>query len=301
MGGRKPSIVGTVRLFHRKLNIVKELKQELEYQIHSCLEPEVVSVTHDEFKKTMSQLDELVDQLTQSENVDAEDSLNDAACLTKLKVEVAQTVKKHEFSFRNTSTRPSSAASSRSNRIPVLSAPESPGVVQSMRDTRQQQQVNNLTDQQSTSNPITIQRQVQSAMGNLQEISNRFISNCVQNSLQPSALEQTDPDNVASNQHQPLQPIEPFVDPTIVSQSSVDATCAFPQLSTASNNQLPVFCGTLPPVKNAFAPVRPINNIGFFENVPDHRTPVPVSFANRFPTPSHSGPFQAYCPKIGQT
>ena len=42
MGGRKPSIVGRVRLFHRKLNIVKELKQELEYQIHSGLEPEVV-------------------------------------------------------------------------------------------------------------------------------------------------------------------------------------------------------------------------------------------------------------------
>ena len=166
-----------------------------------------------------------------------------------------------------------------------------------MRDTRQQQQVNNLTDQQLTSNPITIQRQVQSAMGNLQENSNGFISNCVQNSLQPSALEQTDPDNVASNQHQPLQPIEPFVDPTIVSQSSIDATCAFPQLSKASNNQLPVFCGTLPPVTNAFAPARPINNTGFFESVPDHRTPVPVSFANRFPTPSHSGPFQAYCPK----
>ena len=94
-----------------------------------------MSVTHDEFKKTMSLLDELVDQLTQSENVDAEDSLNGAACLTRLKVEVAQTVKKHELSFRNTSTRPSSAASSRSNQIHVHCAPESPGVVQSMRDT----------------------------------------------------------------------------------------------------------------------------------------------------------------------
>ena len=146
MGGRKPSIVGIVRLFHRKLNIVKELKQELEYQIHSDLEPEVVSVTHDEFKRTMSQQDELVNQLTQSESVDAKDSLNDAACLTKLKVEVAQTVKKHELSLRNTSTRPSSAASSRSNRIQVHSELESPGVVRSMQDTRQQQHVNNLAD-----------------------------------------------------------------------------------------------------------------------------------------------------------
>ena len=131
-GGRKPSKVGKVRLFYRKLKIVEELKKELEYQIHSGLEPEVVSVTHDEFKKMMSQLDELVNQLTQSENEDAEDSLNDATCLTKLKVEVAKAVKKHEHSFRNDSTRPRSATSSRSNRIPVPSAPESPGVVQSM-------------------------------------------------------------------------------------------------------------------------------------------------------------------------
>ena len=295
MGGRKPSIVGTVRLFHRKLDIVKEHKQELEYQIHSGLEPKVVSVTHDEFKKTMSQLDELVDQLTQSDNVDAEDSLNDAACLTKLKVEVAKTVKKHKLSFRNTSMCPSSAASSRSNRITVPSAPESPGVVQSMQDT-QQQQVNNLEDQQSTSNPITIHRQVQSAMGVLQENSNGAISSCVQKILQPSALEQTDSDNVASNQHQPLQPIEPIVNPTIVTQSSIGATCVFSKLSTASNIQLPVFSGTFSPAENTFAPPRPINNNGLFENVPDDRTPVPISFGNRFPTPSHSGPFQAYCP-----
>ena len=93
--------------------------------------------------------------------MDGEDSLNDAACLTKLKVEVAQFVKKHEFSLRNTSTRPSSAASSRSNRIPVPLAPESPGVVQSMQYTGQQQQVNDSADQHS--NPITIHKQRQSA------------------------------------------------------------------------------------------------------------------------------------------
>ena len=301
MGGRKPSIVGTVRLFHRKLNIVKELKQELEYQIHSGLEPEVVLVTHDEFKITMSQLDELVDQLTQSENVDAKDSLNAAACLTKLKVEVAQTVKKHEFSFRNTSTRPRSAASSRSNQIPVPSAPQSPGFVQSMRDTRQQQEVNNLADQQSTANPITIHRQVLSANGILQENSNRVTSSDVQNSLQPSAPEQTDSDNVASHQHQPLQPIEPFVNLTTVSQSSIDPTCAFPQLSTASNIQLPSFSGTLPPAKNTFPTARPINNTGLFENVPDHRTSVPVSFGNRFPTPSLPAHFSYISQTVGQT
>ena len=56
-----------------------------------------MSVTQDEFKKTMSQLDEIVDQLTQSENVDAEDSLNDAACLTKLKVEITQNCKEALF------------------------------------------------------------------------------------------------------------------------------------------------------------------------------------------------------------
>ena len=164
-----------------------------------------------------------------------------------------------------------------------------------MQDNRQRQ-VNNLEDQQSTSNPIIIHRQVQSAMGVLQENSNGAISSCVQNSLQPSALEQTDSDNVASNQHQPLQPIEPIVNPTIVTQSSIGATCAFPQLSTASNIQLPVFSGTLPPAKNTFLSARPINNTGLFENVTDHRTPVLDSFGNRFPTPSHSGPFQSYCP-----
>ena len=57
-----------------------------------------------------------------------------------------------------------------------------------MQDTRQQQ-VNNLADQQSTSNPITIHRQVQSAMRVLQENSNGAVSSCVPNSLQPSALE----------------------------------------------------------------------------------------------------------------
>ena len=82
----------------------------------------------------------------------------------------------------------------------------------------------------------------------------------------------------------------------IVSQSSFDATCVLPQLSTASNIQLPVFSGTLPPTGNTFAPPRPMNNTAFFEYVPDHRTPVPVSFSNRFPKSSHSGPFQAYCP-----
>ena len=164
-----------------------------------------------------------------------------------------------------------------------------------MQDTRRQQ-VNNLADQQSTSNPITIHRKVQSAKGVLQENSNGAISSCVQNSLQPSALEQTDSDNVASNQHQPLQPIEPIVNPTIVTQTSIGATCVFPKMSTASNTQLPVFSGTFPLAENAFAPPRPINNTGYFENVPDHRTPVPISFGNRFPTPSHSGPFQAYCP-----
>ena len=86
------------------------------------------------------------------------------------------------------------------------------------------------------------------------------------------------------------------MNPAIVSQSSIDATCAFPQLSTASNIQLPVFSGSFPPAENTFAPPRPINNTGLIENVPYHRTPVPISFGNRFQTPSHSGPFQAYCP-----
>ena len=133
-------------------------------------------------------------------------------------------------------------------------------------------------------------------MGVLQENFNRAISSDVQKNLQQSALEQTDSENVLRNQHQPLQPIAPIVNPAIVSQKSTDKTCALPQLSTASNIQLPVFSGTIPSTGNTFAPPRPTNDTGLFENVPDHRTPVPVSFGNRFQTPSHSGPFQAYCP-----
>ena len=153
-----------------------------------------------------------------------------------------------------------------------------------------------MADQQSTSNPITVHRQVQSAMGVLQENFNRAISSDVQKNLQPSALKQTDSENVPRNQHQPLQPLAPIVNPAIVSQKSIDATCALPQLSTASNIQLPVFSGTISPTGNTFAPPRPTNDTGLFEKVPDHRTPVPVSFGKRFQTPSHSGPFQAYCP-----
>ena len=48
--------------------------------------------------------------------------------------------------------------------------------------------------------------------------------------------------------------------------------------------------------QETFAPPRPINNTGLFESVRNHRTPVPVYFGNRIPTPSHSCPFQAYCP-----
>ena len=86
----------------------------------------------------------------------------------------------------------------------VHSAPGSLGVVQSMRDTRQQQQINDLADQQSTSNPITIHRQLQSAMGVLQENSNRVIRSDLQTSLQSSALKQTDSENVAKNHISPF-------------------------------------------------------------------------------------------------
>ena len=146
--------------------------------------------------------------------LDAEDSLNDAVCLTKLKVGVAQIGKKSYFSFRFNSTRPSSATSSRSNRTPIPSASESLGDVQSMRKNRQQQQVNDLAEQQSKSNPNTIRRQVQSAMGVLQENNNRVISTDVQNSLHPAALEKTNSDNVAINQNQTLQLMKPSVKPT---------------------------------------------------------------------------------------
>ena len=86
----------------------------------------------------------IVDQFKQSENLDVEDSFNDAACLTKLKVEVAEILKKHELLNRNTSTNPTSDISSCSYRIRFPSAPEFQGVVQSMQDTRHQQPIIDL-------------------------------------------------------------------------------------------------------------------------------------------------------------
>ena len=103
-------------------------------------------------------------------------------------------------------------------------------------------------------------------MGVVQENSNRVISSDVQNSLQLSALQQRDSENVARNQHQPLQQIDPNVSPAILSQSSIDATCAFQQFSRASNIQLQVWFAVehRPPAGITFAPHSHINNTGLF-------------------------------------
>ena len=99
-----------------------------------------------------------------------------------------------------------------------------------------------LTWQTSNQHPTRLLfRQVQSAIGILQKVSDAVISTDVQIRLRPSAVEQTKFANVARNQHHPLQPIKPIVSPTIVLQSFIDASCAFPQLSTTSIFQLPVF------------------------------------------------------------
>ena len=81
-----------------------------------------MSITHYEFKKTVSQL----------EFLDAEVSLNYAACLKKLKVEIAQIVMKQEVSFQISSTSESGSTPSRNNTKTV---PSAPGAVQRMRDS----------------------------------------------------------------------------------------------------------------------------------------------------------------------
>ena len=85
------------------------------------------------------------------------------------------------------------------------------------------------------------------------------------------------------------------MNPAIISQSSIGATCAFAQLSTASNLQLPVFSGTVPPAGKNFALARLIKNTGLFEYVPDHRTHITVFSATVY---QHQAipPISEHCP-----
>ena len=75
MKGRKQSVAGTIRLFYRRLNTIEELKNEIEAQISSNTETEIVSLTHEEFKRLMGEIENLVDELTESDNQNAEGPL----------------------------------------------------------------------------------------------------------------------------------------------------------------------------------------------------------------------------------
>ena len=97
MKGRKQSVAGTIRLFCRRLNTVKELKNEMEAQISNNTETDIVSLTHEEFKRLMGEIKNIVDELTESDTQDAEGPLAEADQLIRLKMEVAQKVKRHEM------------------------------------------------------------------------------------------------------------------------------------------------------------------------------------------------------------
>ena len=116
MKGRKQSIAGTIRLFYRRLNTIEELKNEIEAQVSNNTEIEIVSLTHEEFKRLMGEIENIVDELTESDNQDAEGPLAEADQLIRLKMEVAQKVKRHEMLRRTLTSRPNSAASTQSNR-----------------------------------------------------------------------------------------------------------------------------------------------------------------------------------------
>ena len=116
MKGGKQSVAGTIRLFYRKLNTIEELKNEIGAQISNNTETEIVSLTHEEFKRLMGEIKNIVDELTESENQDAEGPLAEADQLIRLKMEVAQKVKRHKMLHRTLTLRPSSAASTQSNR-----------------------------------------------------------------------------------------------------------------------------------------------------------------------------------------
>ena len=116
MKARKQSIAGTIRLFYRRLNKIEELKNEIEAQVSNNTEIEIVSLTHEEFKRLMGEIENIVDELTESDNQDAEGPLPEADQLIRLKMEVAQKVKRHEMLRRTLTSRPNSAASTQSNR-----------------------------------------------------------------------------------------------------------------------------------------------------------------------------------------
>ena len=116
MKGRKQSVAGTIRLLYRRLNTIEDLKNEMEAQISNNTETEIVSLTHEEFKRLMREIENIVDELTESDNQDAEGPLAEADQLIRLKMEVDQKVKRHEMLRRTLTSRPNSAVSTQSNR-----------------------------------------------------------------------------------------------------------------------------------------------------------------------------------------
>ena len=116
MKGRKQSVAGTIRLFYRRLNTIEKLKNEIEAQISNNTETEIVSLTREECKRLMWEIENRVDELTESDNQDAEGPLAEVDQLIRLKMEVAQKVKRHEMLRRAITLRPNSAASTKRNR-----------------------------------------------------------------------------------------------------------------------------------------------------------------------------------------
>ena len=125
MKGRKQSVAGTIRLFYRRLNRIEELKNEIEAQISNNTNTEIVSLTHEAFKRLMGAIENIVEDLTELDNQDAEGPLAEADQLIRLKMEVAQKLKRHKMRRRTLTSRPNSATSTQSNRTTASTVVES--------------------------------------------------------------------------------------------------------------------------------------------------------------------------------
>ena len=115
MKEQKQSVTGSKPFFYRRLNTIEELRKEIEAQISNNTETETVPLTHEEVKRLL-EIKNIVGELTESYNQDVEGSLAEADQLIRLKIEVAQKLKRHEMHRQTLTSHPNSAAYNRSKQ-----------------------------------------------------------------------------------------------------------------------------------------------------------------------------------------
>ena len=91
------------------------MKNEREAQIESNIETKIVSLTYEEFKRLMEEIENNVYELTESNNQDAEGPSSEVGQLMRLRMEVAQKLNRRKKLQRTLTLHPNSATSARSN------------------------------------------------------------------------------------------------------------------------------------------------------------------------------------------